>query len=73
MTENIKLIKYNWDKLSFILDGDGNEEESYRDELYSILNEILNRIEELEFKSHMHKSQLTKPLSYEQSINRVKR
>lgn len=67
------MIKDNWDKLSFILDGDDNEEESYRDELYGILNEILNRIEKLELKSHMHKSQLTKPLSHEQSINRVKR
>lgn len=51
-------MKDNWNKLSFILDGDDGQEEGYRDELYGILNEILHRIEKLETKSHMHKFQL---------------
>ena len=53
----------NWDKTSFILDGDYDkpgdepEEGSYRDRLYELLEEILNRIERLEKNTHRHKLQ----------------
>ena len=47
-----------WDKLSFVIDGDDGEEEGYRDKLYGVLVEILNRIKKLEGKSHIHKFQL---------------
>ena len=49
----------NWDKTSFILDGDYDEsgEGSYRDRLFALLEEILNRIERLEKNTHRHKFQ----------------
>ena len=53
----------NWDKTSFILDGDfdkpGDEPEkgSYRDRLFELLEEILKRIERLERDTHRHKLQ----------------
>ena len=53
----------NWDKTSFILDGDSEEpsdepeEGSYRDKLFNLLEEILNRIERLERNTHRHKFQ----------------
>ena len=53
----------NWDKTSFILDGDYDEpgdepeEGSYRDRLFELLEEILNRIERLEKNTHRHKFQ----------------
>ena len=56
MTE--KEQDYYWNKLSFVIDGDDGEEEGYRDELYGVLVEILQRIKKLEGKSHMHKMQL---------------
>ena len=52
---------YFWNKLSFILygdDGDGNDEEGYRNKLYEVLMEILIRLDKLEKKSHIHKFQL---------------
>ena len=56
-------MTHNWDKTSFILDGDFDEpgdepeEGSYRDRLYELLGEILHRIEKLEKNSHRHKMQ----------------
>ena len=53
----------NWDKTSFILDGDFDkpgdepEEGSYRDRLFVLLEEILKRIERLERDTHRHKLQ----------------
>lgn len=53
----------NWGKTSFILDGDSEEpfdepeEGSYRDKLFNLLEEILNRIERLERNTHRHKLQ----------------
>lgn len=53
----------NWDKTSFILDGDFDkpgdepEEGSYRDRLFVLLWEILKRIERLERDTHRHKLQ----------------
>ena len=53
----------NWDKTSFILDGDFDkpgdepEEGSYRDRLFKLLDEILKRIERLERDTHRHKFQ----------------
>ena len=53
----------NWDKTSFILDGDFDkpgdepEEGSYRDRLFELLEEILKRIERLERDTHRHKLQ----------------
>lgn len=55
----------NWNKLSFIYDGDdgnGDVESEYRGKLYNVLDEILHRLKKLEDKSHMHKFQL--PLSH---------
>ena len=40
----------NWNKLSFIYDGDdgnGDVESEYREELYNVLNEILHRLKNL--------------------------
>lgn len=67
----------NWDKTSFILDGDfeepGDEPEegSYRDKLFNLLEEILGRIEKLEKNSHRHKMQ--NPEYREEWANFVKR
>jgi hypothetical protein len=53
----------NWDKTSFILDGDFDkpgdepEEGSYRDRLFVLLEEILKRVERLERDTHRHKLQ----------------
>ncbi len=47
---------YYWDKLSFLIT---EEDEGYGDELYGVLVEILERIKKLEYKSHMHKGQLS--------------
>ena len=58
MTEKEK--DFYWDKLSFVIDGHGGEEEGYCDELYGVLVEILRRIQKLEEKSHRHKMQLPK-------------
>ena len=51
------MINDHWKKLSFIFDGEDNDED-YRDKLFEVLKELIGRIEELESKSHMHKFQL---------------
>ena len=61
----------NWDKTSFILDGDFDkpgdepEEGSYRDRLFELLEEILKRIERLERDTHRHKFQNPKYQEYQ--------
>ena len=49
-----------WEKLSFIIDGDDGdgEDEGYRDKLYAVLEELFQRTDKLESKSHIHRSQL---------------
>ena len=51
---------YYWNKLSFVIDGDDGEKGFYRNDLFGILVELLQRIKKLEEKSHMHKMQLPK-------------
>jgi hypothetical protein len=46
-----------WEKLSFIFDGEDNDE-NYKEKLFDVLKELFERTEELESKSHMHKFQL---------------
>ncbi len=57
-----------WNRLSFLIDleNDPNEE----DKLYGIMVEILQRLEKLEEKSHMHKFQLPE---YREEYLRCKR
>jgi hypothetical protein len=54
------MSKDYWEKLSFIIDGDdgGGEEEGYRDKLYAVLEELFQRTDKLQSKSHIHKFQL---------------
>jgi len=47
----------HWEKLSFIFDEEDNNE-SYKGKLFDVLKELIERIEKLESKSHMHKFQL---------------
>jgi hypothetical protein len=54
------MSKDYWEKLSFIIDGDDRdgEEEGYRDKLYAVLEELFQRTDKLQSKSHIHRSQL---------------
>jgi hypothetical protein len=54
------MSKDYWEKLSFIIDGDDGdgEEEGYRDKLYAVLDELFQRTDKLQSKSHIHKFQL---------------
>ena len=54
------MSKDYWEKLSFIIDGDDGdgEEEGYRDKLYAVLDELFQRTDNLQSKSHIHKFQL---------------
>lgn len=67
----IRKMTDNWDKTSFILDGDYDEpgdepeEGSYRDKLFELLEEILKRIERLERDTHRHRFQNPEYQEYE--------
>jgi len=54
------MSKDYWEKLSFIIDGDDGDgdEEGYRDKLYAVLDELFQRTDNLQSKSHIHKFQL---------------
>jgi len=54
------MTKDYWGKLSFIIDGDDGDgdEEGYRDKLYAVLEELFQRTDKLQSKSHIHRFQL---------------
>lgn len=68
------MSKDYWQKLSFIIDGDVDnwEVEGYRDKLYAVLEELFQRTDKLESKSHIHRSQLPEYKEKWEELNKRK-
>lgn len=66
------MSKDYWEKLSFIIDGDDGDgdEEGYRDKLYVVLEELFQRTDKLQSKSHIHRSQLPE---YKEKLEELKK